>query len=1732
MSGEFYVLPLCDHEISVSEFTSDWVQCRCGIYYRESTLIAFKDALQQLSAASTRIDHIETAATNLNLQRAAELGYQAAAPAFAAEAAAPTTVSAPVAAPTTASAPLTTPTVAPAQPTFTPPPVQKKPARPKRQLPKLSPQQTLLAVAGALIVIALSIFLGSTFSTLGEIGQAAVIAALVAASAFGAIKSKKYFTIISNFLAVLSALFLGAGLWAAAILKLFPVSWASPIESPYVPAVILVVGTYSFFMGKRFSIFGFSAIAAPAVASAVLVFSATYLANILASSSPARSLSGIAMLAVSIGAFATVLIGRLTLTSRLALSAEAKKLAKSSKKKVDEDDKSADEREADYQRDLLEREINALTGIYRASVVGLLAYLAVATAQILWGLLQLAAVPLLYVEFTPEPISLLSLGLFWLLGAFAIERIGAKYTASGSVRPAVKTFAWFTGFGFTAFALSVLTATLQPAATSGLIEETNIFMLILNGLIGAAFLFSVPKALADSMPRSVLASQIAAYTAWLTFGLMTPWDANFNVYTSIWLGIIAVSLLTKAWMTRTSILAWVALGAGSVSSLLPIFDSRLDASVGFYVVALSGLCIALAFGWRFAVARVLERAESKSDVVGWVHFATNLVISFASVSLWTAHRYTVNSNDAFDFWPILTLFALFALASAVLATTSKSKIVESFSVSLAGVGATFLIAGYISLTMAQGSDNQSFIWGAYSLAVFAIVLFFAKRRNAEAAAFISLLPATIAAVNFGQLIVEASESIQVITPLGFLGLAAAFALVVKKLAKPTSDFFAPAALASFAVSGAFYWFAKRAATAEWMLDTNAQLTNAVWATVVFTAMAASALVLHVRDSFSKDVFYGLYLRVVGIVTLLAGLQVSASVTQTTGSLWLASATLLVTVLLTALVAVAKKSRTWFIATLASTISLAVAAQSSAIAQFAPAQGGSIYAAWLALLIPASLAASWLGYGALQRLSSKREVDFGWVGLPVASVAAAVLAYLSVPLVSLYRLEPLPSIDYTNPWPVALGFVGLSVAYGVIRLASRAHPDGSRSLLATSLVSLAFAVIGLTQYAASAEDLTLAVATVLGAHALMYFWSSFVTRESRTALYGFILGVGASWLAIAELAVRDVFTFTQSFSFVAAVLFVLTAWLLNRSDSKLLETWSLALPITSAVGLFVGVQTTSQAFGTSANQTELLIATGVGAGYLLLANTNVLGESKRAHLSLIASAWVSWIYALWQASKFEGQQLIYVSLVLSVASLTYYYSAFRHKSAQQALLGFVVGVGASWTAIAYAVENYGFSLVQSYGFASTLLFVLTTWMLRRSDSKPNLGTWAVALPVTSALGIAFGISTVNVWLDIEGLLGWSELLIASLVGAAYLMLSRTKVLGEAGRARTSLIATAIVSWLFAVVISFADVPTRDIRVATATLVIGSSLLLFAKLEKNLASLLAATATLVTSGFFFAEVSVKAIGGYQGPELHSVLVALALVASTQVAVRIDMMLDRFKSLLVYGLPLLVVGLPATVFNWSAVVTPLAEQQSGDVTRTLTLMIVGAALLTVGLRLGNLGLTVAGAAPLALTLLPSIWFRIDEYFDGKVETEMKSLFIGGLLFGLGYGLVAALKLKINSFVYVGLPILIAMAPALANTFGALNQATLTPEDWYRFGIILGGSLVFLVLGALRRLAGFFGPGAIGVLVAAVPYAWKPLSEQTWFVWVILIIVAGLLVWMAIKLEQFKSNARSASVWLKELR
>ncbi|MFM2024222.1 MAG: hypothetical protein RLZZ56_235, partial [Actinomycetota bacterium] len=79
---------------------------------------------------------------------------------------------------------------------------------------------------------------------------------------------------------------------------------------------------------------------------------------------------------------------------------------------------------------------------------------------------------------------------------------------------------------------------------------------------------------------------------------------------------------------------------------------------------------------------------------------------------------------------------------------------------------------------------------------------------------------------------------------------------------------------------------------------------------------------------------------------------------------------------------------------------------------------------------------------------------------------------------------------------------------------------------------------------------------------------------------------------------------------------------------------------------------------------------------------------------------------------------------------------------------------------------------------------------------------------------------------------------------------------------------------------------------------------------------------------------------------------------------------------------------------------------------------------------------------------------------------------------------------------------------------------------------SLILLVVGSLREIGGTFFPGLIGVIVTVLPYGFHPLTNKEWFLWAILLGVAGLLVWLAVRLENMRKAGREPSAWLKELK
>jgi len=253
MAQTRFALPLCEHEIAIADDDyREWLTCTCGIYYSRATLNAYKQVLHDLFAADERAAQIEEFAATQDQARRLDLGETATSALVREEAVTVAGGQTFEQSDSLAASAWTSNTVA--ESNLNRAPVKAAKIRPRRALPKLSPQQTLLAVAASLLLIALSIFFGTTWNEpwFSLPLKAGVLAVIVGATAFGSIRSKKYFVIISNFLAALSSGFLALGLYAAAALGLFgDAQIASPAHSPYLPFILLVTGAYSLWLGRR-----------------------------------------------------------------------------------------------------------------------------------------------------------------------------------------------------------------------------------------------------------------------------------------------------------------------------------------------------------------------------------------------------------------------------------------------------------------------------------------------------------------------------------------------------------------------------------------------------------------------------------------------------------------------------------------------------------------------------------------------------------------------------------------------------------------------------------------------------------------------------------------------------------------------------------------------------------------------------------------------------------------------------------------------------------------------------------------------------------------------------------------------------------------------------------------------------------------------------------------------------------------------------------------------------------------------------------------------------------------------------------------------------------------------------------------------------------------------------------------------------------------------------------------
>jgi hypothetical protein len=278
-----------------------------------------------------------------------------------------------------------------------------------------------------------------------------------------------------------------------------------------------------------------------------------------------------------------------------------------------------------------------------------------------------------------------------------------------------------------------------------------------------------------------------------------------------------------------------------------------------------------------------------------------------------------------------------------------------------------------------------------------------------------------------------------------------------------------------------------------------------------------------------------------------------------------------------------------------------------------------------------------------------------------------------------------------------------------------------------------------------------------------------------------------------------------------------------------------------------------------------------------------------------------------------------------------------------------------------------------------------------------------------------------------------------------------------------------------------------------------------------------------------VEVLAPDLLEGPELFGLGAAGAILVGNKNLKKVF----NFKSTLFsHGLPLFALVLPSIIHTYTTLDTSIQLTNPTQITRILAVLAIALVALILGMRSGNLGIAVAGGASLSLLILPITWANAEQSADYETTVALRALGVSLFLFLLLGGLRSINKLPDSSYLYLGIPSVVALAPSLFLTFTSIGNTSLTEVDWWRFGILMGATVTLLVVGALRSLGGLFFPGLVGVIVGVLPYAFQPIARESWFLWVVLLIIAAVMVWIAVRLEQLRKLGKTGASWIKTLR
>ncbi len=516
-----------------------------------------------------------------------------------------------------------------------------------------------------------------------------------------------------------------------------------------------------------------------------------------------------------------------------------------------------------------------------------------------------------------------------------------------------------------------------------------------------------------------------------------------------------------------------------------------------------------------------------------------------------------------------------------------------------------------------------------------------------------------------------------------------------------------------------------------------------------------------------------------------------------------------------------------------------------------------------------------------------------------------------------------------------------------------------------------------------------------------------------------------------------------------------------------------------------------------------------------------------YLSNLAAAWYvgNLIAGLLDRFDIPESRSIWFALAIVVSTLT---SKVATGALRQVVLLDLPILGTSLWSFIYAISHFNVSDLNTWrGILS--LAVIATYAFVKSAKEPK-APWLIVGYVASlgsSLWLAHGISG---WLafEFDGPEFYSVLASISIAISNWILAKR--VANKFGEVRLILLVATLILPSIVYALSFdVRLVENEIRLSTGLLAAASFSIWRISKSNPMPWIISAYVSSVSSGLALGLlICDQLLPDFEGPEVYGLLAAIAIIA-VQHAGREHLVFKT--SLIKVGLPLAVVLLPSTLFTYTSLEIPFEQLPADQLARIVIVLMISAGLLIHGSRAGNLATSAIGLVGLALLVIPNTAMHSDSVIAGS-QIDSTALVLAAIVFTALSLARRYATLSGNSLLFIGLPIAIALAPALVQSLVALANPSLATIDWWRFAIVLTAGLTLLITGTLREVAGLFYPGLLSVLLSALPYGFKQNEQNQWSLWVLLLLVAGVMVWLAVRLERLKKAGRNSATWLKELK